>query len=68
MSLKRVQRPEDIVDVTAIALRANTTPGTVHSWRNRHSDFPAPIVTLAIGPIWSWFHVEQWLAHRKGAR
>jgi hypothetical protein len=52
----------DIVDITEIAKRAGTTPGTVHSWRARHADFPAPLVTLAIGPIWKWATVEKWLA------
>jgi hypothetical protein len=52
----------DIVDVTEIARRAGTTAGTVHSWRVRHEDFPAPLVTLAIGPIWKWRDVERWLA------
>jgi len=53
-----------IVDVTEIARRANTTAGTVHSWRNRHADFPAPLVTLAIGPVWRWRDVERWLVKR----
>ena len=53
-----------IVDVTEIARRANTTAGTIHSWRNRHADFPAPLVMLAIGPVWRWRDVERWLVKR----
>lgn len=52
----------DLVSVTEIAERAGTTPGTVHSWRRRHADFPRPIAELAIGPVWSWPDVERWLA------
>jgi len=55
----------DIVDVTEIARRAGTTPGTVHSWRNRHPSFPAPLVVLAIGPVWIWSKVERWIASRR---
>lgn len=54
----------DIVDVTEIAKRAGTTPGTVHSWRVRHADFPAPIM-LAVGPVWQWAPVQKWLEKRK---
>lgn len=51
----------DLVDVTEIARRAGTSPGMVHQWRRRHADFPAPLVTLAIGPIWTWEPVKEWL-------
>jgi hypothetical protein len=52
----------DLVSVTEIAQRAGTTAGTVHSWRRRHLDFPAPVASLAIGPVWQWPHVAAWLA------
>lgn len=55
----------DLVDVAAIASRAGTTPGTVHSWRRRHVDFPAPLVTLAIGPVWDWRDVAAWLGRAR---
>lgn len=50
----------DIVSVTEIAERLGTTPGTVHQWRRRHADFPAPLVTLAVGPVWQWADVARW--------
>lgn len=59
--LLHVPAPE-LVDVTEIAERLGTTPGTVHSWRRRHADFPAPIAALAIGPIWAWSEIERWAA------
>ena len=52
----------DLVDMSAIADRAGTTPGMVRQWRYRHADFPAPLVALAIGPIWDWPAVRDWLA------
>lgn len=52
----------DLVDLTAIAERAGTTVGTVQAWRSRHADFPAPLVTLRIGPVWEWEPVSAWLA------
>lgn len=61
----RGSRPcTDLVDLTAIAEMANTTPGTVRSWRYRHPDFPQP-VQLAVGPVWQRPDVEAWLAGRK---
>lgn len=57
------------VSVTEIAALAGTTPGTVHSWRRRHADFPAPLAELAIGPVWHWSDVAAWLARpRKPGR
>ena len=56
---------QDLVDVTEIAQRHGTTPGTVHSWRRRHPDFPAPVAELAIGPVWEWPAVSAWLSQRR---
>ena len=52
----------DLVDLSEIAARAGTTPGTVQTWRHRHADFPAPLVQLRIGPVWDWPPVAAWLA------
>ena len=57
----------DIVDMAAIAARAGTTPGTVRQWRVRHPDFPAPLVRLAVGPVWDWEPVHVWLARPRRA-
>lgn len=57
----------DLVSVTEIAQRADTTPGTVHQWRRRHADFPAALATLAVGPVWHWPDVETWLAKPRRA-
>lgn len=57
--------PLDLVDVSEIAKRAGTTPGTVQSWRHRHADFPAPLVQLRIGPVWEWGAVVAWLRQER---
>lgn len=54
----------DLVGFTEIAKRHGTTPGTVRSWRYRHSDFPEPVAELAMGPVFSWEEVERWLSQR----
>lgn len=54
--------PPNLVSVAEVAERLGTTSGTVHSWRRRHADFPAPLTTLAVGPIWRWEDVARWAA------
>lgn len=54
----------DVVSVTEIAKRAGRSVSTVQSWRRRKPDFPAPVVELAAGPIWSWAEVERWIERR----
>lgn len=57
---------DDLVGVPEIAERAEVKVPTVHSWRARHADFPTPIRTLGMGPVWSWTQVERWVARRRG--
>ncbi len=52
--------PEHLVGVAEIAERAGVAKATVMSWRRRHSDFPAPVVILAGGPVWDWRVVDAW--------
>jgi hypothetical protein len=56
-------RPDwDLVGVAEIAQRTGVAVATVQSWRRRHpDDFPAPIVQLAAGPVWSWGSVAAWV-------
>lgn len=61
-------RPSDLVSVTEIAARAGRSVNTVQSWRRRRSDFPAPVVVLAAGPVWSWTAVERWIAAPRRSR
>jgi hypothetical protein len=66
--LRKLVEALDPVDMSAVAARAGTSLGTVKSWRNRHADFPAPIATLAIGPVFAWAEVEAWLEGRRNGR
>jgi len=65
-------RISDLVSVTEIAARADRPVNTIQSWRRRHSDFPAPVASLATGPVWTWPVVERWInsraTPRRGAR
>lgn len=54
--------PSALVGTAEIAERAGVQLATVHSWRARHANFPAPVVRLATGPVWDWREVEAWLA------
>lgn len=54
-------KPEDLVSMGEIADAADVSKSTVIKWRERFEDFPAPVVTLAVGPIWNWKDVERWL-------
>lgn len=59
----------DLVSVTEIAQRLGRSADAIHQARRRHADFPAPLATLAVGPIWSWADVERWAAiPRPGGR
>jgi hypothetical protein len=37
---------------------------TLHLWRQR-PDFPEPLATLEIGPVWDGAQIRQWHANRK---
>lgn len=54
----------DVVGVAEVAARAGVLPTTVHKWRQRHADFPAPFAMLAAGPIWTWESIARWLRLR----
>ena len=64
--------PPDLVSVAEIAARSARPVNTVQSWRRRHNDFPAPVASLATGPVWTWPAVERWINDRaapsRGAR
>lgn len=55
----------DLVGLAELAQRAGTSTGYIRVLRRRHADFPAPVVELAMGPVWSWATVEAWLAQRR---
>lgn len=54
--------PSDLVSVQEIAQRAGVQPDTVHKWRVRHGDFPAPFAEVAgTVPVWLWPDVKAWI-------
>lgn len=54
----------DLVSVAELSARSGRSVNTIQSWRRRHTDFPAPNVELAAGPIWRWGDVSDWIAQR----
>jgi len=58
--------PRDLVGAAEIADRLGLAlRQTVHDWRRRHADFPAPVAELKMGLIWSWTEVEAWASERR---
>lgn len=56
----------DLVGAAEIAERLGLSHAqSVHSWRRRYSDFPAPVAQLSVGLIWSWKEIAAW-AHETG--
>ncbi len=53
--------PDRLVGVAELAEACGVKPDTIHKWRARHDDFPAPIAELAMGPVWLWGDVRRWL-------
>lgn len=58
---------ESLIGVYEIAALANVSASAVANWRKRFSDFPAPLVDLKSGPVFSENHIRLWLAKREAA-
>jgi predicted nucleic acid-binding protein len=56
--------PVELVSVAEISARSGRPSNTIQSWRRRHADFPAPMATLAAGPVWHWADVARWIVAR----
>jgi hypothetical protein len=57
---------DQLVGATEIADRLGVAHvESVHAWRRRHADFPAPVVKLQRALVWYWPDVEKW-ARRTG--
>jgi hypothetical protein len=53
--------PDQLVGAPEIAARLGIRHAeTVHAWRRRYRDFPAPVVTLRKVMLWHWPAVERW--------
>jgi len=52
---------DDLVGASEIADRLGlASSSVVRDWRRRHADFPAPVLVLRMGPVWSWPEVRTW--------
>lgn len=52
---------DQLVGAAEIAERLGMKrPQVVHSWRNRHDDFPTPVAHLRTALVWYWPDVERW--------
>src|SRR5207253_6199432 len=58
---------ESLIGVFEIAEMANVSASAVANWRKRFPDFPAPLVDLKSGPVFSESQVKLWLARREAA-
>lgn len=53
--------PEQLVDTADIAARLGLAQAeSVHNWRRRYEDFPAPAVEKGRVLLWYWPEVEHW--------
>lgn len=50
-----------LVGPAEIAEKAGVSRTMVNKWRERFDDFPEPLVTLKMGPLWAWADVEPWI-------
>lgn len=56
---------KDLVGINEIAAMAKVSKQAVTNWRTRFSDFPAPVVELAAGPVFKTTQVRSWLRRKK---
>lgn len=63
--MRKVVAVEHLVGAAEIGDRLGAAPRTVHAWRQRYPDFPAPVAELSAGIVWAWPDVERW-ARRTG--
>jgi hypothetical protein len=50
----------DLASTGDLAAEHNVRNSTISNWINRYDDFPQPLVTLAIGAVYSRRQVRQW--------
>lgn len=55
---------ESMIGIFEISELANVSPSAVANWRKRFPDFPAPLVDLKSGPVFSENQIKLWLARR----
>ena len=55
----------DLASSPEIAVRLGRPRRSFTRWRRHQRSFPNPLITLEIGPVWSWTDIETWWAERK---
>lgn len=50
-----------LVGLIEIAQAAGVRRPVVSMWRTRYADFPLPVQELAVGPVFWWPDIEEWL-------
>ncbi|GAA2321731.1 hypothetical protein GCM10010149_88510 [Nonomuraea roseoviolacea subsp. roseoviolacea] len=50
-----------LVGYIEICQRAGIRRPGINSWIQRYPEFPRPVATLQIGPVWWWPDVKEWL-------
>lgn len=55
---------DDLAASGDLAEEHGVASSTIAYWY-QHADFPAPIVKLSTGPVWSRFAVREWVATRR---
>jgi predicted DNA-binding transcriptional regulator AlpA len=50
-----------LMGVYEVAQLAGVSPQAVSNWIARRADFPAPMASLASGPVWNERHIRNWL-------
>lgn len=56
---------EDLAATGDLAADFATSNATIVNWSRRYADFPAPLVSLSTGPVYSRRQVRQWHDGRK---
>lgn len=58
---------DDLASISDLARDLGVGRAAVCNWRQRYEDFPAPLITLSSGPVFSHRQVRAWheSAHRR---
>jgi chromosome partitioning protein len=65
MFTKGKMEEKELVGLFEVAELAGVTPSAVANWRKRARDFPAPVVNLKSGPVFSLSQIRTWLRKRR---
>lgn len=50
----------DMAGIGDLAKKYGVIPATVCNWAKRYDDFPEPLITISVGPIYSFKQVAKW--------